>query len=184
MAITKTFTTKKIAFVAIMGALGNILALLSTYLGNIHPQVALDFSHIATFIVALNMDPLQGFVTGCLVSIVPFYRFGLAGWLGPIIGFTIIPLKGLSGLFGGVVSKRFRPFIAVTLGYLPESISTYIVLRYLTALFLPAEIAGFLTDPLVLGILFKAWIEIVIIAFLMELINRNKSLNRFFQILK
>ncbi|MCK4243484.1 hypothetical protein KAX03_01240 [Candidatus Bathyarchaeota archaeon] len=47
--------------------------------------------------------------------------------------------------------------------------------------FLPADIASFLTDAVVWGTVSKAWIKIIIIAFLMELIQRNKSLYKLLQ---
>jgi len=173
----RPFTSKEIAFIATMGAMGNVLSALSAYIGNIHPQIALDLSHIATFIAALYLGPLPGFLTGCIASLFPFYRFGLTGLLGPILGLLIIFEKGLSGLFGGMLAKKVRPFFAVILGYIPESILMYITLVHLTALlyFLVPPNAAVIFAAIFLTILSKAWLEIFTISFLMELINLNQS---------
>ncbi|MGC8849697.1 MAG: hypothetical protein ACP5QI_04405, partial [Candidatus Bathyarchaeia archaeon] len=60
--------SSRVAFIASMGALGNILALLSMYLAPIHPQVCLDLSHIGTFLAALQYGPALGFMAGALVA--------------------------------------------------------------------------------------------------------------------
>ena len=58
--------SKHIAFIALMGALGNILFLTSSLLVPIVPGVSLDLSHIPTFIAAIYGGPLIGFLTGLL----------------------------------------------------------------------------------------------------------------------
>lgn len=173
----RPFTSKEIAFIAIMGAMGNALSILSAYIGNIHPQIALDLSHVATFISALYLGPISGFVTGCIASLFPFYRFGLTGLLGPVLGLMIIFEKGLTGLFAGMLAKKVRPFFAVILGYIPECILMYITLVHLTAFlyFLVSPNAAVIFAAIFLTILSKAWLEIFVMAFLMELINLNQS---------
>jgi riboflavin transporter FmnP len=160
------------AFVASMGALGNILALLSVYLAPIHPQIALDFSHVGTFLAALQCGPILGFFTGALVALTPFYRFGVMGWYGPLLGSGIILGKALTGLGFGIASKRLRPILAGPVGFLPESIYTYLYLKYVTIFFMPG-LSDFMTDAVILSILAKAWIEIAIISAITETIVRR-----------
>ncbi|MFQ5758220.1 MAG: ECF transporter S component [Candidatus Bathyarchaeia archaeon] len=173
----RPFTSKEIAFIATMGAMGNALSMLSAYIGNFHPQIALDLSHVATFISALYLGPLYGFVTGCIASLFPFYRFGLTGLLGPVLGLMIIFEKGLAGLFAGILAKKVRPFFAVILGYVPECILMYITLVHLTALlyFMVPPNAAVIFAAIFLTIFSKAWFEIFVISFLMELFNLNQS---------
>lgn len=173
----RPFTTKEIAFIAMMGAMGNILSALSAYIGNLHPQIAFDLSHIATFIAALYLGPLSGFVTGCIASFFPYYRFGVAGFLGPIVGLLVIVEKGSTGLFSGILARRVRPFFAVILGYIPECILMYITLVHLTAIFyfLVLPNAALIFSGIFLTILTKAWIEIIIMGFLMEIVNLNRA---------
>ncbi len=170
--------SKEIALIVIMGALGNVLALTASYLGNIHPQVALDLSHIATFIIALNLGPLAGFTTGCIAGLFTYYRFGVIGAYGPFLGLLIIPLKGITGIFSGLLARRTRPLFAVTLGYIPESVGTFLYMRYVAALFLPAEVMQFII-PIITTVLIKAWVEIFVLGALMEIIQRNQALQHF-----
>lgn len=169
------YSNKSLALVATMAALGNILAFISMQVGSFHPQVALDFSHLATAVVAIYLGSVMGMITGGIVGIVPFYHFGVLGWLGPFLGFVGFFIgKALTGLFIGLFTKKFRPFLAVILGFVPESIWIYIVLRFLSNVFLPVSIASAFTDYTVLLILGKAWFEIVVIAVLMDLIKKRR----------
>jgi riboflavin transporter FmnP len=164
-----------IAFVASMGALGNVLALLSLFIAPIHPQVALDLSHLGTFISAMYCGPGWGFVTGAIVALAPFYKFGVIGWYGPLFGSLIIPGKAITGLSFGLLVKRFRPFTSAILGFIPEFLYLYVFLKYLTVIFLP-NLAGFMTDAVIISILTKAWFEIFIMGFIIEAIYRKKLL--------
>jgi predicted membrane protein len=155
---------------AILGALGNILAIISMFLGNIHPQIAIDMSHIATAIGAYILGPLWATLVGLLISIVPFIRFGLMGGLGPLIGSLIFPGKAMTGLFTGILARRIRrPIIALALGYVPESLFTWATFKLWIPIFAP-QISNWLTDAIVYGILLKAWIEILFIGAVSELI--------------
>jgi len=156
-----------------MGALGNVLALLSMFIAPIHPQVALDLSHLGTFIAAMYCGPGWGFVTGAIVALAPFYKFGIAGWYGPLIGSLIIPGKAITGLSFGLLAKKIRPFPSVILGFVPEFIFMYVFLKYLTVFFLP-NLAAFMTDAVIFSILAKAWFEMFVMGFVVEAIHRKK----------
>ena len=168
---------KQVAFVASMGALGNVLALLTVAIPTPVSQVAPDLSHVATLIVALYSGPVLGGITGALVSIVPFYRFGVAGWFGPVVGFLIIPLKSLTGITAGLLGKKLRPGLATLLGYVPECISTYAYFILVVPLFLP-EVAQYITQGFIVLVLAKAWVELGIIAAIMEAIKRRDIVGR------
>ena len=168
---------RQVAFVASMGALGNVLALLTVSIPTPISQVAPDLSHVATLIVALYSGPVLGGITGALVSIVPFYRFGVAGWFGPLVGFLIIPLKSLTGITAGILGKRLRPGAATLLGYVPECVSTYLYFMLVVPFFLPA-VAQYVTQGFVVLVLAKAWVELGIIAIIMEAIRRRDIVGR------
>ena len=164
-----------IAFVASMGALGNVLALLSLSVP-IHPQVALDLSHLGTFIGAMYCGAGWGFVTGALVALAPFYRFGVAGAYGPLVGLGIILGKAITGLFFGLLVKKLRPFSSVILGFIPECLYTYAYMKYIAVYFLP-KLAAYMTDALIYSVLIKAWFEILVMAFIVEAIHRKRLLS-------
>jgi riboflavin transporter FmnP len=178
--VKKPQKPRSVEIVATMGALGNVLALLSMYIAPIHPQVAVDLSHIGTFVAAMYCGPGWGLVTGALVALVPFYKFGVTGWYGPLLGSAIIPGKALTGLTFGFLVKRFRPFTSVILGFVPEFLFTYVFLKYVTVYFIP-QLATFMTDAVVLSILTKAWFEMLIMAFVMEAIHRKQLLGGILQ---
>ncbi len=170
-------TGRQVAFVASMGALGNVLALLTVSIPTPISQVAPDLSHVATLIVALSYGPLFGGVTGAIVSFVPFYRFGVVGWFGPFLGFLIIPFKSLTGITAGFLGRRMRPAFATLLGYVPECLCTYLYFVWMVPFFLP-EVAPFVTQAFVLVVLSKAWFELGIIAVVMEAVARRHILSR------
>ena len=179
-------SSKKIAFIAIMGALGNVLAGISLYLGPIYPGVALDLSHITTFIAAIYGGPLTGFLVGFFGGIFPGFYFGWIGgslvWLG-LIG---LPLgKSLTGLTAGSlyrlfnVERRSRPSILtlpiVLFSFIPECLFTIFFFLNLMPYFL--GIGGGLT---MLGfVLPKAWGEIIFMSFLMAALVGNAGFNNF-----
>jgi riboflavin transporter FmnP len=168
---------RQVAFVASMGALGNVLALLTVTIPTPVSQIAPDLSHVATLIVALYSGPVLGGITGALVSIVPFYRFGVAGWYGPLVGFLIIPLKSLTGITAGLLGKKLRPALATLLGYVPECVSTYAFFMLVVPFFLP-QVAQYVTQGFVILVLAKAWVELGIIAIIMEAIKRRDIVGR------
>jgi riboflavin transporter FmnP len=176
--------SKTISFIAMMGALGNVLFIISFYLGPITQGVALDLSLVATFIAALYGGPSLGFITGLLVGVFPGIFFGPLGngsWLG-LIGLPIG--KSLTGLTAGLlyerldVSHRHRQSIVtiplVIISYIPECIFTII---YFVSL-LPYFIGG--GGVAILGfVLPKAWAEIVFMSFLMAALIGNQGFSNF-----
>jgi hypothetical protein len=170
--------TKSVALMASMVALGNVLALISMCVGDFHPQVALDFSHLATAIVAIYSGPTMGMITGALVGMAPYYRLGVVGWLGPFLGFVgLVGGKALSGLFFGLLGEKIRPFPAIVLGFLPESVYIYVLLKFFTRLVLPPQIASAFTDVIIISVQAKAWFEIVIIAVIMDIVKKRKIID-------
>jgi riboflavin transporter FmnP len=68
--------SKTIAFISLMGTLGNLLFIISNYIGQRAPGVSIDLSHIPTFIASLYGGPLLGFLTGMFVGILPGIQYG------------------------------------------------------------------------------------------------------------
>ncbi len=169
----KRFTTKKLAFIGLMGALGNVLFLISQSVAR-YAQVALDLSHIATFISALCGGPLIGGLTGLIVGVGPGIAFGPAGGLG-FLGLWGLPVgKALTGLSVGLLYKLFRAgfkkhaflftVLVVSIGFIPECLFMVFFFLVLVKVFLPSAysyLIGFLTP-----ILCKAWLEVIVMAFL------------------
>ena len=175
---------KNIAFIALMGALGNILFLFSYHAANIVQGVAVDLSHIPTFIAAIYGGPTVGLITGLLVGVLPGIYFGPLGsgsWLG-LIGLPIG--KALTGLTAGLLYKHLnvggrssRSLITIPLvlaSYIPECLFTIFYFTVLLPVFIGKGGLG-----LLVVILPKAWAEIVFMGVFMGALVGNQGFNMF-----
>jgi len=175
---------RTVSFIAIMGALGNILFLISQGILQISLGVALDFSLIATFIAAFYGGPIIGFVTGLFVGIFPGIFFGPLGqgqWLG-LVGLPIG--KALTGFTAGLITKGLKlnekqhyslmSIPTVLVAYVPECFFTVAYFMYLMPLFILKEGAWLL--PFVLP---KAWAEIIIMSIIMAALVGNAGFSNF-----
>ncbi|MCJ7560487.1 hypothetical protein MUO79_07695 [Candidatus Bathyarchaeota archaeon] len=176
---------KRISFALMMGALGNVLFAISSYLGPIAPGIALDFSLISALIAGFYGGPTLGFVTGLLSGALPGIVFGPLGsgsWLG-LIG---LPLgKALSGLTAGLIARGLslgqKPrssllgIPATLLAYVPEAIFTYVYFSFL----LPFFLGGALPVAVIVTILIKAAGEVIIMSVIIAALMGNKGFNDF-----
>ena len=178
--------SKTIAFIALMGALANILFALSNYLGPIIPGVSIDLSHIPTFIAALYGGPLIGFITGILAGIFPGIQYGLISPAIPSL-ITLIGLpigKSFTGFTSGFLYKALRINIRnhksiltiplVLTSYIPEGIFTIFYFLML----LPYFVGGGGVN-LLMFVLPKAIAEITFIGFFMATLVGNNGFNSF-----
>ncbi len=164
----KTFKSKAVAYVAMMSALGTILGFISMLLVPFGPNIALDLSHVGTYLVALPGGPILGLIAGALVGVIPGFRFANA---------ALIPGKMMTGVTVGLIAFLFKKIpkykenkalqiitipIAGIFGYIPEAIFT------MWDLGLVMKFPG--ADAVILTIITKAWIEIIVISCLMTLI--------------
>lgn len=161
---------KKLLASIAAGLLGNLLAYLSSLLTPLQPQVTFDFSHIATFAVAVAFGPFYGMLTGALGGIYPYYEFAVSGIYGPWYGLAIIPGKAMTGYFCGLLRHRLPTFLAVTLAYLPECIYTQLFLLSMSY----ALPAGTVTWSIATGILMEGWVEVIIFSFIIEMVVRRR----------
>jgi len=176
--------SKAVSFIAMMSTLGNVLFLISFYLGPITQGVALDFSLVGVFIAALYGGPFVGFITGLFAGIFPGIYFGPMGtgsWLG-LIGLPIG--KSLTGLTAGLLYKGFNvnqrnrqsiltvPLVAAS--YVPEFFFTIFYFVSLLPFFIGGGGAGILVF-----VLPKAWAEIIFMSFLMAALVGNQGFNNF-----
>ena len=176
---------KSIAFVIMMAALGNVLSLIPIGLTRVG-QVGFDFSHIATFIVAIYGGPFLGFFVGLTGGITAGIYFGPMGWLS-WLGLVGLPVgKSLTGLATGAIfrllkiNKRTHASLqtipAVLIGFVPEFLFTAFFF-----LFLVPQVLGWLNVPLLVSIEVKAWGEISIMSILMAALIGNNGFRTFMQ---
>lgn len=167
-----------------MGVLGNVLFIISSYFGNLGYGLALDLSHVATFIAGFYGGPLTGFISGVFVGVIPGIRFGPMGF-GSWLALIGLPLgKGLTGLTAGLIAKKFRlgdkkytSLLMIPLSllaYVPEVIFTYVYFTYLMRIFLGGGGAF-----LFFAVMPKALLEITVIGFLMGALVNHQGFNDF-----
>jgi riboflavin transporter FmnP len=175
---------KKIAFISLMGALANVLFLISYHLGPITQGVALDLSLLTVFIAALYGGPTLGFITGLFAGIFPGIYFGPLGtgsWLG-LIGLPIG--KAITGLTAGLLYKglgidqRSRKSVLtvplILVSYIPECIYTIVYFVTLLPYFIGGGGIGILAF-----VLPKAWAEILFMSFFMAALVGNHGFSTF-----
>jgi len=181
--------SKSLALVGIMGALGNVLALISIVLVPIASQVAWDLSNLAVVVVGFYGGWRLGSLTGFIAGFVPGIYFGPMGSLG-ILGLSGLMIgKALTGLTVGLVAeligidRRKRISLlaipTVLVGYVPEFLFTVFFFLVLVPFFIAgAEIWA----PIVLlTIAVKAWAEMTLISFFMSALAGNTGFNRFIE---
>jgi LytS/YehU family sensor histidine kinase len=178
-----------------MGAIGNVLSGISIYtsplipsipLGVIQISLALDLSHLATFIGALVGGPIIGAGTGFVGGAIAAYQFGFSqGNL--ITGFGLPIGKAITGVIAGLLISKFNflkqdrnPFffILITLiAYIPEAIYTaFLFVVVFPAVFgLPLSVVYLITTQ----ILVKAFFEMVIMGIICGVLLSNQGFLRF-----
>ena len=161
---------KKLLASIAAGLLGNLLAYLSSLLTPLQPQVTFDFSHIATFAVAVAFGPFYGMLTGAIGAIYPYYEFALTGIYGPWYGLAIILGKAMTGYFCGLLRHRMPTFLAVTVSYIPECIYTQL---FLLSMYFALP-AGAITWAIATGILMEGLVEVIIFSFIIEMVVRRR----------
>lgn len=182
-------TSKKITFIAMMAALGNILSFLSIRLAPIIPSVplgpvtvslALDLSHLATFMASILGGPLLGGLTGLIGGLVAAFEFGFSK--GNIITGIGLPLgKSMTGIAAGLLASKLNPYstrlstlLLTVLAYIPEGVITAFIFIQLYPIFFGLPIL--LAKTIATQILVKAFIEMIIMGILLKGILENQGL--------
>ncbi len=166
-----------------MGALGNILFLISDYVGHIAPSVALDFSLVGVFIAGFYGGPIVGSVTGLIAGILPGVYFGpLSGnWIG-LIGLPVG--KALTGLTAGILYRGLRVEQHPQRSILTASITLVsYVPEFLFTIFYFLVIFSYFVGPFGMSILIpvipKAWAEVIVMSLLMTALVKNQGFSNF-----
>ena len=189
--MNRTLSSKNLTFIAMMAALGNVLSALSIQLSPIIPSIpvgplnfslALDLSHITTFIAALFGGPLVGGVTGLIGGAVAAFEFGFSkGNL--VTGFGLPIGKALTGLVAGILMSRFNPnknrlrmVVSTVASYIPEGLFTIFIFVIVYPIFFPLTTLSFIL-PFTAQIIVKAFAEMVIMGILISVMTDNQGFN-------
>jgi predicted membrane protein len=188
----ETLTPKKLTFIALMAALGNVLSFISIRLAPLVPSIplgptsfslALDLSHMSTFIAAFFGGPVVGGLTALIGSLVAAFEFGFSQG-NFISGFGLPVGKALTGITAGLLmrrlvvdGKRVTMVVSTVVSYIPEGIVTYLIFMYLFPLFIPGSI--FWVAALTVQVLVKATIEMVVMGVLLAAMLGNQGFTQY-----
>ncbi len=176
---------KNLAFAIMMGALGNVLFIISYYTGQISSGIALDLSLIGVFIAGFYGGPVTGIIAGFIAGILPGVMYGPMGSNG-VLGLIGLPLgKALTGLTIGLLAKglkiqqRTRQSLitapATLLAYVPEGTFTYAYFSFLLPLFM----GNILPWAVISTILLKATVEVIVMSVIMAALVGNTGFKNF-----
>jgi LytS/YehU family sensor histidine kinase len=184
--------SKGLVFAAMMAALGNVLSFLSMQLAPIAPNIplgpvsvslALDLSHLATFIASLFGGPLVGGVTGLVGGLVAAFEFGFSK--GNLVTGIGLPLgKAMTGVTAGYVFRWLyrggdipRLVVSTVLSYIPEALLTLMLFIYLLPPLtgLPVAVASVIAVQIVV----KAFAEMVILGIVLASFVNNLGFKTF-----
>lgn len=136
-----------------------------------NPQVSFDFSHLATFAIAITFGPVYGALTAAIASIYPYLNLAIFGIYGPFAGLAIIVGKTMTGYFCGLLKDRMPTFLAIVLSYIPESLFTLGFLQLMSVI-LPA---GTLTwQAIIEGVIIEGWVEVLMFSFIIDTVVHRR----------
>jgi LytS/YehU family sensor histidine kinase len=185
-------STKGLAFSAMMAAMGNVLSFLSIRitplvpnipLGPVSVSLALDLSHLTTFIAAFFGGPIIGAFTGLLGGLVGAFEFGFSQG-NFITGFGLPIGKALTGFVAGYVLKKIyrngnslKLIISTVISYIPEALFTAVIFILLFPVFLGIPRA--ISNLIAIQILVKAFVEMIILGVVLNMILGNQSFSSY-----
>jgi len=186
------FSSKRLTFIAMMAALGNVLSFISIKLAPLVPSIplgppsfslALALSHLSTFIAALFGGPVGGGRTALIGCSVAAGEVGFSqGTFIP--GFGLPVGKALTGITAGLLmrrlgvgDKRGMMVVSTVVSYIPEGIVTYLIFMYLFPLFIPNSV--FWVAALTVQVLVKAVIEMVVMGILLSAMLGNQGFTQY-----
>jgi hypothetical protein len=180
--------SRNLVFIALMASLGNVLSAISIRLSPIVPSIplgpvsvslALDLSHLTTFIAALYGGPIVGGMTGLIGGVVAAFEFGFSK--GNMVTGLGLPLgKAMTGMAAGLVMGRMNldrnklmMVVSTVVSYIPEGVFTAFLFIFL---FPPLfGLPSFVVSAIVTQIIVKAFVEMVVMGLVLTGITENQG---------
>ena len=183
--------SRSLTFVAIMAALGNVLSFITTQLAPIAPNIplgpvsvslALDISHLTTFIASLLGGPVLGGITGAVGGVVAAFEFGFSKG-NFVTGFGLPLGKALTGIAAGYLFQRYeldswiKSALLTVVSYISEGLFTLVLFRYLLppVTGMPIGIATLIGYQIIV----KAFIEMILLGLLLRQIISNAGFKNY-----
>lgn len=184
--------SKQISFIAIMAALGNVLSFITINMAPFMPNfpgtnisMALDLSHLSTFIASLYGGPIVGGLTGLVGGAVAAFEFGFSK--GNMVAGIGLPIgKALTGITAGILFKKLDvtvtkiySLIVTVMSYIPEGIFTYFLFVYLYPIFIGLSVE--LVTSIAISILTKAFLEMIAMGIILIGLFSNQAFLKYLQ---
>lgn len=184
--------SKQISFIAIMAALGNVLSFITINMAPLMPNfpgtnisMALDLSHLSTFIASLYGGPIVGGLTGLIGGAVAAFEFGFSK--GNMVAGIGLPIgKALTGIAAGILFKKLDvtvtkiySLIVTVMSYIPEGIFTYFLFVYLYPIFIGLSVE--LVTSIAISILTKAFLEMIAMGIILIGLFSNQAFLKYLQ---
>ena len=183
--------SRSLTFIAIMAALGNVLSFITTQLAPIAPNIplgpvsvslALDISHLTTFIAAILGGPVLGGITGAIGGVVAAFEFGFSKG-NFVTGFGLPLGKALTGIAGGYLFQRYeldswvKAALLTVVAYIPEGLLTLVLFRYLLppVTGMPVGLATLIGFQIIV----KACFEMVLLGLILRQIFSNAGFRNY-----
>ncbi len=156
------FSTRLVALIAILSALGNVLGYLSIRLPSA-PGTTVEFhlSALPSLLLAVSVGPLSGAITGFLSLIMATLQIG-----NVFIPFGNALLAAVAGLFAQKL--KFSPPLSGALAMIP----------YMPYIWLACMVYN-VPQAIIAFIVVKAFIEVMISSIVVELILRRHEVKNF-----
>ena len=184
--------SKQLSFIAIMAALGNVLSFITINMAPFMPNfpgtnisMALDLSHLSTFIASLYGGPLVGGLTGLVGGAVAAFEFGFSK--GNMVAGIGLPIgKALTGIAAGIIFKKLDvtvnkiySLVVTVISYIPEGIFTYFLFVYLYPIFIGLSVE--LVTSIAISILTKAFLEMIAMGIILIGLFSNQAFLKYLQ---
>lgn len=186
------FNSKTVSFIAVMAALGNVLSYISIQLAPLVPSIpfgpvsvslALDFSHLTTFISSIFGGTIVGGLVGLVGGIVAAFEFGFSK--GNIISGVAIPIgKAMTGIVAGLIFTRFNLdfkrnllVLGTIVSYIPEGIFTILIFTVLYPIYF--NMPNVVANAIATQIFVKAIVEMVLLGILLFGFYTNKGFVKY-----
>jgi riboflavin transporter FmnP len=166
---------RSIAFIALMGALGNVFGFFPITIptGNIPVSVVVNFSQLPALLTAVGVGPMEGGFVGLLSTLASTILY---------IRNPFVPLGNfILGYAAGYFAKKRRPIVSCLLGEVAESPFLWLSMVVWSGVVM--GVAFEILLPIIITVNLKAFVEVLADSLVIELLlsreDMKKSLTLF-----
>lgn len=162
--------TRSIAFIALMGTLGNIFGFFPITIptGGLPVSVVVNFSQLPALLVAVGVGQLEGGITGLLSTLASTILY-IKNPLVPVGNFIL-------GYSAGYFSRKHRPIISCVLGEFIESPFLWASMIIWSGFIMGIPLIAL--APIIATVNAKAFVEVFLDGLVIELLLGREDLRK------